>query len=627
MPDVDVFLEVFADVRFPFFAADLSKLRAALSESIHTGLKSHVTVGIDVSSDKRDPFISSIRGLLREINVPPQMIGYFARCAYIRQSGHAQRLIALAATGGHYSIAEIGEYLVWEEDSPWPAAYSTFLQQVLNVFSLHKSAIEMKVSEMAESLQARGYAPENSQILSEYPRQLPTHIHYAAASLGAWAGGAINVQYFSYYAAIRQIYHSPLNLTYARRIGFHADVAKKLDASGIIALPATLVFPLLKAQGGTTPIFGSIPVDEFNVANQPDSSFMETKDINDPRALPGFVLDKYYRATFHARQPGLYGFYGARDLLRDHYTEFYDGLPQTSLIRCKHYCAPIVDVSSAEELRAHISTIPNRHSEGVFFRGQGRLYLLQRDPVVRQMLFGNSCSVEPSLITSASRYLTYDYDIVHFALKHFLEQKILLRDEIAGSDLYMEWQGRSTSADCRLDSAILALAQHYGLPSHGLDVTDSVDVALWFATNVFSKDAATGVSGYKKMQADEWPQDPAQWPVVIACQAVTISIQSSLQDCQELADFGFGAQRPISQKARFFQGGHSDHQNRLAEAVVCVFRLTPGDYMTECSFESLFPPPSEDSAYRTMLEFAESEEFGPLWGKFINCFHPGGDSA
>lgn len=626
MSDVDIFLEVFQDVRFPFFAVDLSKLRTSLSESARTGLKSNFAVTIDVPSGKRAPFISSIRGLLRQIDVPPQMIVLFARSAYIQQSGHAQQLVTLAANAGYYGIAEVGDHLVWEEDSPWPVAYSTFLEQVLNVFSLHKAIIERKVSETAKLLKVEGFAPENVDTLSEYPRQLPTHIHYAAASLGAWVGGAMNVQYFGYYAAIRQIYHSALNLKYARRIGFSADIAEKLDASGIIALPASLVLPLLKAQG-TNVVFGSISIDETNIANQPDSSFTDTTDINDSKALPGFVLDKYYRAPFRARQPGSYGFYGTQDLLRDHYTEFYDGLTNASLIRCKHFCVPVVSVSSIDELRAHISAIPNRHSEGMFFRGQRCLYLLQRDPEVREMLFGNSCSVEPSLITSASRHLTYDYDIVHFALKQFLEQKILIRDEIAGSNLYQEWQSRSTSPDCRLDSAILALAQHYGLPSHGLDVTDSVDVALWFATNVFGQDPDARVSSYKRIRADEWRQDRTQWPVVIACQCITHSIQQSLHDCEELADFGFGARRPNVQKARFFQGGHSDHQNRLAEAVVCVFRLAPGDYNTECSFEPLFPAPGEDPAYRTMLEFADSEEFSPIWGRFINRFHPNDNSA
>jgi hypothetical protein len=71
----------------------------------------------------------------------------------------------------------------------------------------------------------------------------------------------------------------------------------------------------------------------------------------------------------------------------------------------------------------------------------------------------------------------------------------------------------------------------------------------------------------------------------------------------------------------FFQGGHSDHQNRLAEAVVCIFRLAPGLYPTHSTFESLFPSPEDDPAYSIMLRFAGSPLFGPEWGRFVNRFH------
>lgn len=429
----------------------------------------------------------------------------------------------------------------------------------------------------------------------------------------------MNVQYFGYYAAIRQIYHPELNINYARKVGFNDKDAEALTSGGIVVLPASLVIPLLEAQGNYV-VFGSIPVDEFNPVNTPNQSFMETKGLKDDRSLPGFVIDKYYRAPFQARVPGDYGFYGIRDVLRDHYDEFYKELAPVSLVRCKHYCAPVVEVSSTDELRAHISRIPERHEEGVFFRGQRRLYLLQRDRMVRSLLFADSCSVEPSLITAASREVGYDYDFVHFGLKHFLEQELLKRHDAEGIDLWKRWQRVSVAPDCRLDSALLALAQHYGIPSHGLDVTRSDDVALWFATNCYSRDNR-GVACYTKLLAGAWPADREEWPVILACQCVTHSIGQSLHDCEELTEFGFEARRPTAQGARFFQGGHSDHQNRLAETVVCIFRLAPGDYTTESTFESLFPSPADDPAYRVMLKFAASPTFGPRCGRFVNRFH------
>jgi hypothetical protein len=166
----------------------------------------------------------------------------------------------------------------------------------------------------------------------------------------------------------------------------------------------------------------------------------------------------------------------------------------------------------------------------------------------------------------------------------------------------------------------MALAQHYGLPSNGLDVTTNLDVAVWFATNAYSKDEATNIAGYKKMDASNWANDAQKWPVVFACQMVTNTIRPSLRDCEELEEFGIMASRPARQSAKFFHGGHSDHQNRLAESTVCAFRLRPNLYETEATFDALFPSPNEDQAYQFMLKFAK--KYPNLWSTHINQFHP-----
>jgi hypothetical protein len=79
--------------------------------------------------------------------------------------------------------------------------------------------------------------------------------------------------------------------------------------------------------------------------------------------------------------------------------------------------------------------------------------------------------------------------------------------------------------------------------------------------------------------------------------------------------------RPQRQAASFYLGGHSDHQNRLGESLVCAFRLKPSIYQLACNFDLLFPSPTEDPAYAAMLRFQESSTFANLTGGQVTKFH------
>jgi hypothetical protein len=284
-------------------------------------------------------------------------------------------------------------------------------------------------------------------------------------------------------------------------------------------------------------------------------------------------------------------------------------------VRCKHYCAPVIEVADRAEVEAIVARIPLRDETGLLFRGQSRLFTLPRAEAVRKLLFASSCNQEPSLTTSASRRPGYDYDQLHFLLRHFIETKLLAAGDPVALDA---WQAGLASPVCEIDHALMALAQHYGLPSHGLDITTSLDVALWFATNLlaFTPSAAS----YAAMGPGDWPVEPDDRPVLFVHQAVTHSIRPSLHDCHELDAFGYGALRPERQSARFFLGGHSEHRNRLAETLVCVLRLAPGAYVADATFERLFPSPAEDPGYALMLEFADVAGFGDDLS--VLRFHP-----
>lgn len=579
----DTFRAVFEQIFFPYLAVDLARLRDALREDPRASTALAIPLG-GVEPDRRTVLAASMGGLLSKLSVPDEVISIIAGSAPIKGAGLSQAFVEMATSPGQYSILELGDELVWREESLWPVAYSTLFEQLVGILNVHRLAIRAETASLSQF-----------PLLSEYARHMPTHLHYAVASLAAWLAGSVNVQYFAYYATQPQIAQPEINRRYAAQIGYTPDDAAELDESGMVVLPASLVLPLLDAQGDRS-VFGTIPIDERNVANPPDERFSSAPPI------PGFVLDRYHRAPFRARALEGCGCYGAHDVLRDHYRELYDELEHASLVRCKHYCAPVVEVGSVDEIRELIARVPIHEQPGLFFRGQPQMFTLRRTAGVRRLLFADSCGVEPSLTTSASRRPAYDYDHLHFALRHFLELELLARPDAA--DDLRNWQAGLASPGCELDYALMALAQHYGLPSHGLDITTSPEVAVWFATNLLEIDG-DGRAGYRAIAAGDWPEAADQWPALFVHQVVTHSLRGSLHDCHELDAFGFGARRPARQHARFFLGGHSDHQNRLAESVVCVLRLRPGDYPTGLSFDRLFPSPDEDPGYRVMLEFAD----------------------
>ena len=588
-----IFRAVFQDVRFPYLAIDLGKLCEALERDPHSGSSVRIPLAIG-RPDRRDALVAGLRGLIRGIDVPTEVFAFLRRDLASRSGGLGMALAAMGEEAGSFAVTLEDGVLEWQETTLWPVAYSTLFDQLVGILQLHSTIVSKSQSS----------APDLTT-LSEYPRHMPTHLHYAVASLAAWLAGTPNIQYLAYFATHPQIRDENVNTEYARRINYLAEDAAQLDKSGIVALPATLMMPLLSAQGDSS-VFGSIGIDEANTANMPKEAFFST--ASDSPEHPGFLMDKYYRAPFRARSLDSIAYYGQKDVLRDHYESFYKHVRATSLVRCKHFCAPLIEVSSTTEMAEHVACIPLHDDNGVFFRGQTRLYTLRRTSGVRALLFAESCSVEPSLITAAARQPKYDYDSVHFALKYFIQSKILGGRSMKAGNLLMDWRSRAASPDCDLDHAVMALAQHYGLPTHGLDVTRSLDVAVWFATNRFTRDV-NGLARYRRLGASDWPEDRESWPVVFVCQCVTHTMKKALHDCHDLAGFGLHALRPERQSARFFLGGHSDHQNRLAETVVCVFRLCPEEYATSTNFECLFPGPADDPAYSAMIEFARIPEF------------------
>lgn len=582
--EMELITHIFGVMHFPFLAADLRAVDDALKAQ-----NAITTIEVDLSSisDKQEELAAALKGLFGSIDVPTPVAEIFSESPMLATDRSPQEAFGfLHGEATAFSIKLEDAVLCWTEHTLWPTAYKRIINQILGVFwrEMHFARAASEESNKA------GF----SNTFDHTTRMMPTRYHRAFASLGAWVGGCNHISFFSQYGTNPQLTETGKNHEYAVAMNYDQAEATALDESRIIAVPAGIALPLFKIQGSDA--FGVSGINEVNAVNLPTN----LKHVTRPHLEhPGFLMDSQYATTWTAKPLDELALYGAQDVYRDHYKEFYRSITETSRIRCKHYTAPVIDVSSTDELRDIAQMIDVHSEEGVFFRGQSRLYLLNRHERIKKMLFGNSCMSEPSLPNSSDRNNVF-YEPIHYALRFYLQNYVF--GETSSYDDYFY------SADLEFDYAVMALAQHYGLPSPGLDVTSDLNAAVWFASNKFSQDPSTGKASYRNLEKADFDSDPAKWPVVMAFQNVTHSLSGSLQTCESLSSKGLKALRPERQSGSFFLGSHSDHQNRLAEAVVCAFRLRPNHFKVGCDFSSLFPSIEEDDAYRVMIDFEKFVE-------------------
>src|SRR5262249_25920085 len=219
-------------------------------------------------------------------------------------------------------------------------------------------------------------------------------------------------------------------------------------------------------------------------------------------------------------------------------------------------------------------------------------------------LYGDSGALEPSLPASATRKgqpleaVLPQWCFLIRCYQMGLQVQMLNQLEPAQLEqLSPSMEADRQRLELSLDNQTLALslAQHYGLPSMGLDLTDRVDTALFFALHRFVRTAE------RKLQVMPSGGNPVLYLFVFP-----------ERFCVEHARARpriFPRGRPDAQVAWFSHMGWGYRQNQCAEYLAAALYLEPdGDFGPLPRGEDLFPPIEEDP-FGNLLEAVLAEQW------------------
>lgn len=268
-----------------------------------------------------------------------------------------------------------------------------------------------------------------------------------------------------------------------------------------------------------------------------------------------------------------------------------DELANGTFLRVPFRRVPVIEVSSIEEVRALAGSVrsgdPN--IRGVW-RGQSNHYTTEKagrtkDELLR--LYGAEDVNEPSLLPSAARTNLYFPDsfgawsalldlYVHERVQEQGMQRELLN--FVNSYRYRMWG--------------FATAQHYGLPSVGLDVTHDIDVALFFALHTFKTNAEGIMTATRAIAAAA--------PIVYGLGGFT---QHELHKDEDLAPRRLLCTRPAAQSAMFFSTGWGQAPNNAAQRIYVALKLVGHEkWKFDVQPSHYFPNPQDDEFLRFLLE-------------------------
>lgn len=259
-------------------------------------------------------------------------------------------------------------------------------------------------------------------------------------------------------------------------------------------------------------------------------------------------------------------------------------------LRVPYRKIPIYQVSKNDEAKDIINSIQNKNLEtNILIRGQEKLYYIERSETEANNLYGEPKVKEPSFFASFSR-TGINEDFIRCLWNW--QGRELLKD--IGNDLlkccsekeYQEFTlSRIGIEGTKLISYFsLGMAQHYGLPSIGLDFTDKYENALFFASTHYDSDEkgnlkVTPVNDYENSMI-----------YVFSCPRNIVFNYNAVKPKH------FPEGRPDYQNAWFGYVGWGEAKNQMALYLTCCIKITPdmASILPDDYYKKMFPCASDD---------------------------------
>jgi hypothetical protein len=275
-------------------------------------------------------------------------------------------------------------------------------------------------------------------------------------------------------------------------------------------------------------------------------------------------------------------------------------------LRVPYRCVPRIRVGSRAELERIFTTlaaqaqVAGRADIRLLIRGQTREYYVNRSPAALRALYGDAQALEPSLPASAVRKQQPLEGVMpewcFFIRSYMLGLTTRLINDVDPS--LAERLGGVLQADRqRLEESLdnhafaLSLAQHYGLPSMGLDLTDQLDTALFFALYRFE------VTEGRRLRVVRDNSGQSVLYVLLFPERFCVEHARARPSL-------FPKGRPDTQSAWFSHMGWGYRRNQCAEYLVAALYLDEsGDFGELPTVVGLFPSQPNDM-FGSLMEAA-----------------------